>query len=166
MNSVGHMTFVRQREKFPALGTEPGEALVNWSLPTAMRTIHIASKRLQNGTQLMERARAMSCPAVRDEVRAQVFRDVPEEKRSKALRDLAAFSEHLYEGWYDTDESIPESYFDPAVDVPTGPMIPLYFTYLHRYTDADYASMGLGEQLFTVDGDCEIADVDTGDSST
>jgi len=162
MNSVGHMTFVRHLEKYPSIGVEPGQALVNWALPFAMRTIKIASERPQFGTCLMERSRASSCPAVPEEIRSTVFRDVPEEIREKALRDLAEFSEHIYEGWYDTDESIPESYFHPEVERPDGlTMIPLFFTYLHSLADEDYASMGMGEQLFVEDGDGVSADSDT-----
>ena len=97
----------------------------------------------------MERERAKCCPAVPPEIRASVFQDIDPDVRSRALRDLAGFSEHLYEGWYDTDESIPEQYFTPDWERPVGSeMIPLYFTYLHSYQDADYETMGLGEQLF------------------
>lgn len=168
MNSVGHMTFVRHLEKFPHIGTQAGEALVNWALPTAMRTILVASTRPSAGTCLMERSRALSCSAVSDEIRETVFRDVPEEVRAKALGpELAAFSEHLYEGWYDTDETIPASYFHLEVARPVDlSMVPLYFTYLHSFTDADYGSMGLGEGLFAPDGDDEGAGADTKDFET
>jgi hypothetical protein len=164
MNSVGHMTFLRQQRKFPALGLQVGEALVNWALPTAMRTIHVASQRPEFGTCLMERSRAMSCPDVPEEVRKRVFRDVTEEHRDQVLRDLAGFSEHLYESWYDTDESVPAGYFRLDAARPPGmAMLPLYFTYLHSYTDEDYATMGKGEQLFTTDGEGEPTDATSKD---
>ena len=159
MNSVGHMSFVRGREKLPAAMNQSRDSLITWTLPTAMRTIHIASKGPRFGTCLMDRARAKGCPAVPEELRKQVFVDVSEEERSRALRDLAGFSEHIYEGWYDTDESIPAEYFAVGVERPAGiGMIPLYFTYLHSYSDADYESMGIGEQLFAVDATEVIAE--------
>jgi hypothetical protein len=152
MNSVGHMSYVLAQERLPAAANGPRNNLLNWALPTAMRTIHIASKRPLFGTRLMERAQAMICPAVPEEIRREVFLDIAEQQRSNSLRDLSAYSEHIYEGWYDTDESIPEAYFRGNVELPVGAsMIPLYFTYLHSYKDADYASMGLGEQLFAAD---------------
>jgi hypothetical protein len=164
MNSVGHMTFLRQQRKFPSLGLQGGEALVNWALPTAMRTIHTASQSPEFGTCLMERSRAMSCPAVPEEIRRKVFHDIREEHRERVLRDLAGFSEHIYEGWYDTDESIPAGYFRPEVARPPDlPLLPLYFTYLHSYTDEDYATMGKGEQLFTIDGESTPADATSKD---
>lgn len=164
MNSVGHMSFVRAHEKFSAIENPSQDNLLSWALPTAMRTIHLASKRPQYGTCLMDRARAMTCPAVPDQVRKDVFVDISEEKRSKALRDLAGFSEHIYEGWYDTDESIPFDYFQETVERPSRiSMIPLYFTYLHSYQDADYESMGMGERLFALDADGAIGDGETKD---
>lgn len=164
MNSVGHMSFVLARERLPMMADPSQHNLLSWALPTAMRTIHIASKRPQSGTCLMDRDVAMSCPAVPDDVRKEVFVDVPEEKRSKALRDLAPFSEHIYEGWYDTDESIPLDYFQEIVDRPSQiSMIPLYFTYLHSYQDADYESMGIGERIFPPDTDGAIPDSVTKD---
>jgi hypothetical protein len=159
MNSVGHMTFQKQQKKFPALGVQVGEALVNWALPTAMRTIYVASRGPQFGTCLMERSLAMLCPSVPEAFRKDVFRDIPEGHREQTLRDLSSFSEHLYEGWYDTDESIPASYFRPEIARPPGlTMLPLYFIYLHSFADFDYATMGIGEQLYTVDGESEPAD--------
>jgi len=157
MNSVGHMSFARAREKFPSVPDDPARChLLAWALPTAMRTIHLASKGPRFGTCLMERTRAMTCAGVSEEIRKELFVDIPEEARSKALRDLAGFSEHIYEGWYDTDESIPRNYFQADGDGPGRlGMLPLYFTYLHSLKDEDYASMGLGEQLFALDADSE-----------
>jgi hypothetical protein len=113
----------------------------------------------------MERAEAMVCPAVPEHIRKEVFLDVAEKQRSEALRDLAVYSEHIYEGWYDTDESIPQAYFRDDVDRPLGAtLIPLYFTYLHSHTDADYASMGTGEQMFAAEPIGEVADGEVKDS--
>jgi hypothetical protein len=166
MNSVGHMTFARRLRKFPQLGDEPTDALLNWALPTAMRTIDTASKRKHGGSRLMERERALSCPAVPPDIRASIFQDINPDVRSRALRNLAGFSEHLYEGWYDTDESIPEQYFTPDWERPVGSdMLPLYFTYLHSYRDADYETMGLGEQLFAEAGEGGTALAESEESS-
>jgi len=152
MNSVGHMSFVLAQERLAASGSTPRRNLVNWALPLAMRTIHIASKRPLFGTRLMERAQALICPMIPEEIRREVFLDVAAKERSESLRDLSQYSEHLYEGSYDTDESIPPAYFEANAGPLAGAsMIPLYFTYLHSYSDADYASMGLGEQLFAPD---------------
>jgi hypothetical protein len=150
MNSVGHMARVFAERRFT--GRVIGDATVDklrfWALPTAMRVISDASKRPRFGTCLMERDAAKHCPVVPARIRDEVFKDLDEPARAKALGSLAGYSEHLYRGWYDTDESVPPAYFHVVAERPAElQMLPLYFTYLHSYTDEDYRSMGFGDEL-------------------
>jgi hypothetical protein len=67
--------------------------------------------------------------------------------RTEILREpLCSFSEDYYYGWYNTDDTIPSSYFDPDPNR-ENKELKLPFTYLHRESDEAYLSMGIGQPL-------------------
>jgi hypothetical protein len=141
MNSVGHMarTMVEQailknRELAERAKALQAEKLVRWALPTAMRTILTASRGERPGTCLAPRGNAPLPSGVSEEDRANIL--------GKALKD---FNEDHYGGYYHTDYTLPSEYFDAQSSRPEN-WQPLAFTYLHRQTDADYISAGLGDQ--------------------
>lgn len=143
MNSVGHMARKlaeeagRQNAQLAErLARLPLEQLETWALPLAMRTIHTASRGRIPGTWLIPR----------DPTKAGA--PDAEKKRQAALKDMVAYDEDSYKGKYHTDCTIPAEYFDPGADRPAGlPDHELYFTYLHRTSDTDFESMGLGEEI-------------------
>lgn len=120
----------------------PSDRLVKWALPTAMKTIQVASRGRIPGTWLVERPP----PDVRDE-------EEEERRRAAFGTSLAGFDEDKYRGRYHTDQTIPAEYFDPS---PTKPANAddhdLVFTYLHRESDEDYRTMGLGEEILAAVG--------------
>jgi hypothetical protein len=140
MNSVGHMARRLAEEalrdpKYVGLGNSiERQQLVGWALPVAMRTILKASEGQLAGTRLKQREAT------------QLPEGITEEQRNKALgRALCPFSEDEYFGWYDTDATILPEYFDTTPKCPRETEIVLPFTYLHRGSDLDYLTMGLGE---------------------
>jgi hypothetical protein len=143
MNSVGHMARKLVEEAIQSnaelaerVARMPVEKLETWALPLAMRTIQTASRGRIPGTWLIGR---QSTPAEDDE---------SENERRAALRDLSEYDEDRYQGKYHTDQTVPAEYFDPGPDRPAGLADhDLYFTYLHRESDLDYQSMGLGEAI-------------------
>lgn len=73
---------------------------------------------------------------------------LPVRKNGGTEEELAPHDEDCYKGMYHTDQTIPAAYFDPNPRRPTGlEDQDLYFTYLHRASDPDYQSMGLGEEI-------------------
>jgi hypothetical protein len=143
MNSVGHMARKLVEEAIrvnPRLAERvarlPVEQLESWALPLAMRTIATASRGKIPGTWLIPREAASAGGSQ------------TESERQKALNDLTPYNEDRYQGKYHTDQTIPAEYFDPSPDRPLGLVDhDLYFTYLHRASDPDYASMGLGQEI-------------------
>jgi hypothetical protein len=143
MNSVGHMArklaeaAARARpdlaERIARLAVEQLEA---WALPLAMRTIDTASRGRIPGTWLVERSsETLGSPE-------------QEARRQEVLKILVEYDEDRYRGQYHTDETIPAGYFAPSADRPAGLVDrDLYFTYLHRTSDPDYESMGLGQEI-------------------
>jgi hypothetical protein len=101
-----------------------------------MRTIHTASRGVLPGTRLAPRGDTPLPNGVSDDQRSEIFRG-----------PLAAFSEDYYYGWYHTDVTIPSEYFNPNPNRPNVEEQKLLFTYLHRDSDEDYVSMGLGTQV-------------------
>jgi hypothetical protein len=146
MNSVGHMArrlledALRVRpELTERVASLPPERLENWALPLAMRTIATAARGRIPGTWLMERSAG---PEEDPEW---------ESRRDAVLGNLREYNEDLYRGKYHTDWTIPAEYFDPSPDRPDGLADhDLYFTYLHRTSDEDYETMGLGEEIAEV----------------
>jgi hypothetical protein len=143
MNSVGHMARklaeVAMRRN-PPLAVKaarlPMEQLETWALPLAVRTIDTASRGRIPGTWLLARD-----PAAAGAVEV-------EERRRLVLGGLSGYNEDCYRGKYHTDQTVPAAYFDPGPDRPGGlPDHDLYFTYLHRTSDPDFESMGLGEEI-------------------
>jgi hypothetical protein len=143
MNSVGHMARRLLEDALqarPALAERvaglPPEKLESWALPLAMRTIATAARGPIPGTWLLGRS---SGPQEDPEW---------ERRRDAVLADLREYNEDLYRGRYHTDETTPAEYFDPGQARPDGLADhDLYFTYLHRKSDPDYESMGLGEEI-------------------
>jgi len=145
MNSVGHMARTRaERElrKKPELAScvagLPREKLVYFALATAMKTIGPWEEGTTRGTWLAPRGTF-------DEDKEPPSFDM----RQRYFGDLAQFSENRYKGLYHTDHTIPSPYFDEGLwrreDVKERD--DLYFTYLHRLSDTDYESMGIGKEL-------------------
>jgi hypothetical protein len=157
MNSVGHMArklaedAIRANPNLAERAAQmPAEQLEQWALPLAMRTIATASRGRIPGTWLLPRRGG---PTGSPEGAA---------RRLAALGSLATYDEDEYGGRYHTDQTIPAEYFDPSPPRPAGPKDHgLYFTYLHRTSDPDYESMGLGvEILETLQLDKEFASGD------
>lgn len=142
MNSVGHMARRMVNEAISkndtlakAVSALPNEKLVDWALPTAMRTIYTASRGKLPGTKLAERGKT------------PLPDGISEEKRAEILKEFCPYSEDYYWGRYHTDVTIPSEYFNLGLKVPPADKEKLCFTYLHRRSDEDYESMGTGETL-------------------
>lgn len=142
MNSVGHMARHAVEARLaddPALaesiGHLPRRRLVDWALPTAMRSIGPPGIRSPQGTWLMPRG---TFPEDTDPPSDDVRRVV--------LGNVSGFSENRYHGRYHTDETIPVPYFEPSlVGIESPPLRDeLSFTYLHQLADPDYPSTGVG----------------------
>lgn len=154
MNSVGHMARKLAEEAIHSnaelaerVAGMPVEKLETWALPLAMRTIQTASRGRIPGTRLIPR---QSVPAENAET---------ENRRQEVLRELSEYDEDRYQGKYHTDQTVPAEYFDPGLERPAGLADhDLYFTYLHRQSDPDSQSMGLGEAILRtlqLDEECE-----------
>jgi hypothetical protein len=154
MNSVGHMARTRAEQaarKNPTLvrDDQPREKLVYWALPIAMKTIGPPVEVSTRATWLAKRGTF------------EVDKEPPTfEQRQRYFGDLARFSENRYLGRYHTDETIPSPYFDEQLWRQEDLQIrdDMYFTYLHSRSDADYETMGLGEQIEATLSDSENND--------
>jgi hypothetical protein len=145
MNSVGHMARTlaeRELRKNPRLaescGDMPRDKLVYWALRLAMKTIGPPADGSRRGTWLVRRG------LFPEDQEPPCF-----EERQRYFGELAGFSENRYKGLYHTDETIPTPYFDEAswLRGDLRERDDLYFTYLHRLSDVDYHSMGVGEKI-------------------
>lgn len=121
----------------------PREKLVYWALRMAMKTVGPPQLESKRGTWLAERGR------FEEDGEPPTF-----EQRQSFFEDLAGFSENRYVGLYHTDHTVPSAYFKEELwrreDLPERD--DLYFTYLHRPSDDDYLSMGLGSEIENAGG--------------
>lgn len=147
MNSVGHFARAlveKELRKNPnvASGRDvPRHKLVYWALPMAMKTIGPPVEGSGRGTWLADRGKFP------EDTEPPTY-----EQRRRHFDDLAAFSENRYVGRYHTDWTIPSDYFRDGLWKleEIGSRDDLFFTYLHRMSDSDYAdyeSMGIGKLL-------------------
>jgi hypothetical protein len=137
MNSVGHMSRVlaeEARKKSPQLAERtagwPAERLVTWALPLAMNTIRKFSEGNLAGTWLV----------------AEASDSGSDSSSHKMPQRLADYSADRYQGWYHTDQTIPEEFFHPRWERPSDLKVhDLQFQYLHRPHHEEYPAMALGE---------------------
>lgn len=163
MNSVGHMARFRAEEMLQkksslreAVADVPRDRLVYWALPRAMRTIGVRQPDSTRGTWLATHGQFA------EDKEPPTF-----EVRQRVFQEMAGYGMNRYYGAYHTDQTIPASYFDPAITTlaAAGVRDDLVFTYLHNPEDEDHLTMGVGTLAQAIEEDERSRQTQSGDGT-